>query len=137
VPPPGQAPQFSANMPKVVYARAGADIKNIQQPTSDTLFWNADAANVNGIELKATYDPSRYINKPVLSIYPVPVIKTLIGIADNGSYIIPKSFLSLFPPGAFIDISLSRETYVLISYNQFKYIVHAYSYTFILDENVL
>ena len=93
VPPPGQAPQFSANiyMPKVIYARAGADIKNIQQPTSDTLFWNADAANVNGIELKATYDPSRYINKPVLSSYPVPVIKTVTAIADNGSYIIPKS----------------------------------------------
>lgn len=132
-PPNGQAPKFSTNiyLPKIVYAQLGSATANILQPVSDTIFWNADGNNINGIDVTISYDPSSYNNKNILGYFPSPVTKTIASVRDNGVFVIPQDVTTLFPVGAFLNISLSRGAAVLISYNEFKYTVHTYSYAFI------
>ena len=92
-PPVGQEPLFSANiyLPKTIFAQARSANENIMQPSGDTLFWNKDVNNIQGILITATYYPTRYINQSLIGSYPVTISKTITGIPDNGSYIIPSN----------------------------------------------
>lgn len=134
-PPGNQAPQFSTNIyfPGIIYARLGSAEANIMQPFGDTIFWDADGNNVNGVDITISYDPAAYNNRTVLGYFPFPVSKTIVSVKDNGSFVIPQNVISLFPPGAYLNISISRGAAVLISYNEFKYTVHTYSYAIISD----
>ncbi|MEO8854485.1 MAG: hypothetical protein ABI359_11950 [Ginsengibacter sp.] len=121
-PPAGQAPQFSAQvyLPLNLFAQIGSSDLNIFHPTGDTLFWNADPANKNGMIISLDYDPNQYLNNNLSS--PNYITKTIAGIADNGSYVIPANILSMFPPGGFINVKVTRDANTLVSYNQYSYI---------------
>jgi len=135
-PPEGQAPQFSAQLylPVNLFAQIGASEENIFYPTGDTLFWNTDPANRNGMVITLDYDPNQYLNNNLSSSN--YITKTITGIADNGSYVIPSDILSLFPSGGFINVKVTRDANTLISYNQFKYILHSYIYTVVFNLKV-
>ncbi|MEO8821687.1 MAG: hypothetical protein ABI267_09635 [Ginsengibacter sp.] len=124
-PPAGQAPQFTAPLylPKTLFAQVGSSDRNIFKPSGDTLFWNADDANKNGLIISFDFDPDNYLNNRTLSYNPIS--KTIAGIADIGIYIIPSNVLSLFPSGGYINIRLKRDATSLVSYKEFKYILHS------------
>lgn len=135
-PPSGQAPQFTAQLylPENLFAQVGSSAANILKPAGDTLFWNADPANKNGMIISFDYYPDMYLNNSINS--PNFITKTIAGIPDNGSYIIPANILSLFPSGGYIDIKLTRDASTLVSYNQFKYILHSLTSTIVFNFKV-
>ena len=67
------------------------------------------------------------------ALSPNYITKTVAGIADNESYIIPANILSMFPSGGYIDITVSRDVVLLVSYNQFKYILHSLTFTVVFN----
>lgn len=137
-PPINQTPQFTASvyLPKVMYAQLGSLTSNIANPTGDTLFWNADLNDMDGILIDANYIPTQYINNGISTKYPNAIEKLINAVPDNGSYILPNSFWAAFPSGAYIQIGLSRQHYCLVTYNQYKYLIQTYSNTFIIDAKV-
>lgn len=135
-PPAGQAPQFTTQLylPENLFAQVGSSAANIFKPAGDTLFWNADPANKNGMIISFDYYPNSYLNNSALS--PNYITKTVGGIADNGSYIIPASILSMFPSGGYIDITVTRDAILLVSFNQFKYILRSLISTVVFNLKV-
>lgn len=126
-PPIGQAPPFTAPiyMPKKIFAymgRAALSEGNYVNNQSDTLYWNADPSNTNGVDIDA----------PIATNYNGQVVvgtKYIKRVPDNGMYVIPKSFYAAFAPGTVVTFIVGRRTYSLVTYNQYKYLLGAYCYT--------
>lgn len=90
-------------------------LNNVSRDKSNTIArnqghsvsWNADPANKNGVEITVDFegtiispDGMRYSTGEKTS-------KTLL-VNDNGSYVIPGDFFSLFPENAMLKISVRR-----------------------------
>jgi hypothetical protein len=78
----------------------------ISSSSSYQINWNTDVNNQNGIVIGIYYSSmlNRIIDSTMLATDKLWTVTT----TDNGSYIIPSSVLSTFPPGSHIDIYVGR-----------------------------
>lgn len=93
---------------------------------SNTITWNADPNNTNGVVIVAEYDPGLTLNGLVAGTFPVP-IRNSISVDDNGSTTLPTSFYSSFPPSSSVILYVGRGSYTIATSNGYNYRIGAYT----------
>ena len=124
-----------------IYSPLPINITNIQPGTklllkanmSTSLTWNADPANSNGVVIMAEYIPSRSPNRNIASGGATGLIQHSQLVPDNGSYSIPWSFFSDYPPGGHVILWIARGNYAIASTSVYNYKVGGYTAAGIWD----
>lgn len=101
--------------------------------TNTTLTWNTDSQNPNGVVVIAEYLPTRYMNKPALSMGNTVLIEKAMNVPDNGKTSVPWSFFSQFPQGGHIILWIGRGNYTIASNGSYQYKIGGYTAAAVWD----
>lgn len=115
------APIYATNIPPI------SQTPNYIQPNSTfPITWKADANNTNGVNIWATYYPTRDGNWDLAAKGDSILIENRIMVPDNGSTALPSSFFSKFPTGGSLFIFIGRGNAVYVQSGQYIYLINGF-----------